>query len=100
MSDTFWLILALGIATYATRSLGYFIVAQFGTLHPRVMAALDAVPAAVITTIVLPPVINGGIAERVTFVVAVLLSLRLSMPVTLAISIAVLAVLRAFLTGV
>ena len=97
MSDTFWLILALGIATYATRSLGYLIVAQFGTLHPRVMAALDAVPAAVITTIVLPPVIEGGLAERLTFVIAVLLSLRLSMPITLFISIVVLALLRAMI---
>lgn len=97
MSDTFWLIVALGVATYATRSLGYLIVAQFGTLHPRVMAALDAVPAAVITTIVLPPVITGGLAERLTFAIAIVLSLRLSMPITLAISIAVLGVLRAFL---
>lgn len=97
MSDTYWLILALGIATYATRSLGYLIVAQFGILHPRIMAALDAVPAAVITTIVLPPVIEGGLAERLTFVIAVLLSLRLSMPITLAISIVVLAVLRAMI---
>ena len=96
MSETYWLILVLGIATYATRSLGYLIVAQFGTLHPRVMAALDAVPAAVITTIVLPPVIEGGLAERLTFVIAVLLSLRLSMPITLAISIVVLGLLRAF----
>ena len=94
MSDTYWLILALGIATYATRSLGYLIVAQFGTLHPRIMAALDAVPAAVITTIVLPPVIEGGLAERLTFVIAVLLSLRISMPITLFISIVVLALLR------
>ena len=94
MSETYWLILALGIATYATRSLGYLIVAQFGTLHPRVMAALDAVPAAVITTIVLPPVIEGGLAERLTFVIAVLSSLRLSMPITLFISIVVLALLR------
>ena len=97
MSDTYWLILALGIATYATRSLGYLIVAQFGTLHPRIMAALDAVPAAVITTIVLPPVIEGGLAERLTFVIAVLLSLRISMPITLFISIVVLALLRAMI---
>lgn len=95
MSDTYWLIIALGVATYATRSLGYLIVAQFGTLHPRVMAALDAVPAAVITTIVLPPVIEGGLAEQATFVIAVLMSLRLSMPITLFISIVVLALLRA-----
>ena len=96
MNETFWLILALGIATYATRSLGYLIVSQFGTLHPRIMAALDAVPAAVITTIVLPPFIEGGLAERFTFVIAVLLSLRLSMPITLAISIVVLGLLRGF----
>ncbi|MEP6446250.1 MAG: hypothetical protein ABJ034_15360, partial [Hyphomicrobiales bacterium] len=72
-------------------------VSKFGTLHPRVLAALDAVPAAVITTIVLPPVIEGGLAERLTFVIAVLLSLRLSMPITLAISIVVLGLLRAFI---
>lgn len=92
--DAVWLILALGAVTYFTRASGHLIVSQFGALHPRVLAALDAVPAAVITTIVIPPVINGGLEERVAFVVAVLVGFRLSMIPTILIGLAVLSALR------
>lgn len=95
--DVIWLILALAAVTYFTRSVGHLIVAQFGTLHPRVLAALDAVPAAVITTIVIPPVINGGMAEKVAFIVTILVGFRLSIIPTLLIGLAVLSLLRLLL---
>lgn len=92
--ETIWLILALGAITYFTRSSGYLIVSRFGRLHPRVLAALDAVPAAVLTTIVIPPVISGGLAERLAFMVALLVGFRLSVIPTILIGLIVLSGLR------
>ena len=92
-----WLILVLAGVTYFTRSIGHIVVAQFGSLHPRVQAALDAVPAAVITTIVIPPVVGGGLPERIAFLIAVMLALLLPIILTVSISVTVLALLRAYL---
>ncbi|MEO1066859.1 MAG: AzlD domain-containing protein [Pseudomonadota bacterium] len=92
--ESIWLILALTVVTYLTRCSGHVIVSRFGALHPRVRAALDAVPAAVITTIVLQPVIEGGLAERVAFGVAVVVGMRFSLTVTLLIGLGVLVVMR------
>lgn len=89
------LILTLACLTYFTRTLGHLVVSRFGALHPRVLAALNAVPAAVIITIVIPSIINGGIAERVALAVAVLCGLRMSMIPTVMIGLAALVVLRA-----
>jgi branched chain amino acid efflux pump len=50
-----------------------------------VEAALEAVPAAVITAIVVPPAISGGLAEIFAVVVATVMALRFSpLPVLLA----------------
>lgn len=92
--ETYWLILALGAVTYFTRFAGHLIISQFGVLHPRVRAALDAVPAAVITTLVVPSVIDGGLNERLAFAVAVLAAFRFSVLPTLFIGLATLAILR------
>ena len=48
------LIITLGLVTYATRIGGHLILSRFGRLNPRLEAALDAVPAAVMTAIVAP----------------------------------------------
>lgn len=92
--ETIWLILALGAITYITRSSGYLIVSRFGRFHPRVLAALDAIPAAVLTTIVIPPVINGGLAERLAFMVALMVAFRFSVIPTMLIGLVVLSGLR------
>ena len=63
LSETVWIILAGAVLTYATRFGGHAVLSRFKRLHPKVEAALDAVPAAVLTTIVAPAAIQGGIAE-------------------------------------
>lgn len=93
--SAFWLIIVLGGVTYFTRISGHLMVSRFGVLHPRLQAALDAVPAAVITAIIIPPVIEGGLPERVAFVVAVLAGLRFSMVSTVVIGLVALVTLRA-----
>ncbi|MEM8839823.1 MAG: AzlD domain-containing protein [Pseudomonadota bacterium] len=95
--DALTLILALGALTYLTRCSGHLIVSQFGALHPRVLAALNAVPAAVLVTIVVPAAIDGGLPERLALLTGLILSFRVSMVPTILIGIAVLALLRALI---
>ncbi len=72
------LIVALGVVTYFTRAGGYLVLSRFKHLHPRLEAALEAVPAAVITTIVVPPALSAGPAEMLAIVAAGVAAFRLS----------------------
>jgi uncharacterized membrane protein len=93
--DTLLLILALGIATYATRVGGHLILSRFERLNPRVEAALDAVPAAVMTAIVAPLALTAGLAEAVAAGAVVLASTRLPIHAVLVVGMAIVAGLRA-----
>jgi uncharacterized membrane protein len=79
ISTTVWIILAGAAATYLTRIGGHCVISRFDRLHPRVEAALDAVPAAVLTTIVAPAATAGGPPELTALAVAALVGLRFSM---------------------
>lgn len=77
-APTLWLILAVATVTYMTRIGGHVVLSRFSRIHPRVEAALAAVPAAVITTLVVPPALSQGAAEMITLVAAAAASFRLS----------------------
>lgn len=78
MISTTLVIIVLGaIATYFTRIGGHIVLSRFDRIHPRVNAALNAVPAAVLTTIVAPYAAFYGAAEAATLAIVALLSLRL-----------------------
>ena len=76
MSTTFWIIIAAAIATYLTRIGGHLVISRFDHIHPRVEAGLNAVPAAVLTTLVAPELLTAGPAEWAALIVAGLVSLR------------------------
>ncbi len=96
MSTHLWIIIAAAILTYLTRIGGYLVLSRFDRVHPRVEAGLNAVPAAVLTTLVAPAVLTAGPAELVALVTAGVLSLRFGMlPMFLA-SAVVLIVMRQF----
>lgn len=79
------IIVAAAVATFATRAGGYVILSRFKRIHPRVNAALNAVPAAVLTTLVAPSLLNSGPAEILALCATGLLCLRTSlMPAFLA----------------
>ena len=59
MSTTVWIILAAAVVTYLTRIGGHVLLSRFQRIHPRVEAGLDAVPAAVLTTLVAPAAAGG-----------------------------------------
>ncbi|BCH31870.1 branched-chain amino acid transport [Mesorhizobium sp. L-8-10] len=98
MSTTVWIILAGAVLTYLTRAGGHLVLSRFERVHPRVEAALNAVPAAVLTTLVAPAAVEGGPAEIIALVVAGAVSLVWAgmMPMFLT-GAAVLIALRHFL---
>jgi len=70
------LIAAAAVATYLTRIGGYVLITRLNTIPPRLQAALDAVPAAVLTTLFAPGFFNGGWDVKLALLVAGLVSLR------------------------
>ena len=89
--DFLWLVLACGVLTYATRVGGYLVLSRFQRIPPRVSAALDAVPAAVMTTLFAPIMLTGW-REALTFTIAIVAGLRLGLvPVVLIGTIAIIA---------
>ena len=70
------IIAMLGVLTYLTRIGGYVFLSRFENIPRPVNAGLEAVPAAVITTLVVPPVFNAGPAEAIALVVAGLACFR------------------------
>ena len=79
LSTTTWIILASAFATYLTRIGGHLVLSRFKTIHPRVNAGLNAVPAAVLTTLVAPAAVFTGPAETATIVVAFVAAFYLPM---------------------
>ena len=97
MSTIGWIILWGAVMTYAARVGGHLVLSRFVNVHPRVEAGLNAVPAAVLTTLVAPAAISAGPAEMIALVVAGLASLRFSLMTMFLIGAAVLIGLRQFI---
>lgn len=95
MSDIWWIIWLSAGLTYVTRFAGHILLARVEQIPPRLEAALNAVPAAVITTIVAPVLITGDWPERVAILIAGVLSLRLPVIAVVAIGTAFVALARA-----
>ncbi len=94
MSTTVWIILAAAVMTYLTRIGGHLVLSRFDRIHPRVEAGLNAVPAAVLTTLVAPAAVSAGPAEAIALLVAGLVSLRFGMMPMFLTGAAVLIALR------
>lgn len=75
MTTNILIILAGAVMTYLTRAGGHLVLSRFERVHPRVEAALNAVPAAVLTTLVAPAAWNASPVELVALVVAAAVAL-------------------------
>ena len=82
------------VATYLTRIGGYLLIKRFKTIPPRVEAGLNAVPAAVLTTLVAPAALTGGPETAIALLVSLVAGLRVSGLALIAIGWAVAMVLR------
>ncbi|WP_426122727.1 AzlD family protein [Pararhizobium sp. PWRC1-1] len=73
-----YVILAAAVATFLTRIGGYVMITQMKRIPPRMEAALNAVPAAVLSTLVAPAFLSGGWDVGVAMLVALVIGLRYS----------------------
>lgn len=73
---TLWLIIAGAIATYMTRIGGYLLMTRLKSIPPRVEAGLNAVPVAVLTTLVAPTFFDGGYEVKAGMILAMIVGLR------------------------
>ncbi len=88
------LIVTLGLVTYAARIGGHLVLSRLGRLNARVEAALDAVPAAVMTAIIAPMALATGPLESIAAAIALATALRLSMQTTIVLGVGSLVVMR------
>lgn len=88
------LIFVLGLLTFVTRFGGYVFLSRFENIPRPVNAGLEAVPAAVITTLVVPPAINAGPAEQIALGIAAIACFRLSPILVIVLGLGVLVALR------
>lgn len=73
-------ILAAALVTYLTRIGGYLLLSVVSRIPPRVEAALNAIPAAVLTTLVAPAFYAGGWETKLAMAAALLVGLRYTSP--------------------
>ncbi|KPF42396.1 AzlD family protein [Rhizobium sp. AAP43] len=91
------LIAVAAAATFLTRIGGYFLVKRLEVMPPRLEAALNAVPAAVLTTLVAPAFFSGGLDVKAAMLAALLVGFRFSAIPILITGWAVVMLARQFL---
>lgn len=92
--DVAIILFGLGVVTYFTRIGGHLVLARFAHIPPTVRAGLEAVPIAVIATLVVPPAIAAGPAEQISLLVAAAACFRLSPILVIVIGLGLLVLLR------
>jgi uncharacterized membrane protein len=97
MSENVWIIIAAAIVTYLTRAGGFWVLSRFERIHPRVEAGLNAVPPAVLTTLVAPQMATGDVAVLGAFAASALVGWRFGMTAGFLAGWGVVVVLRALL---
>jgi uncharacterized membrane protein len=75
-TEMLFLILAAAVATFATRIGGYVLITRLKSIPPRMEQALNAVPAAVLTTLVAPAFFNGGWDVKIAMIFALVVGIR------------------------
>jgi uncharacterized membrane protein len=96
-TQTLLIIAAGAISTYLTRVGGYILITRLKRIPPRAEAALNAVPAAVLTTLVAPAAVTGGLDVSLTMAIAFLFGLRLQLLPVLAVGWVVVMIVRQFI---
>jgi uncharacterized membrane protein len=87
-------ILGMAVATYATRLAGYWLL-QGRSIKGRYLAALEAVPPAILTAVIAPMVFMEGPASMLAGAATLAFALmRMPLLVTIAVGVASVALLR------
>ncbi|MEK1887674.1 MAG: AzlD domain-containing protein [Phyllobacterium sp.] len=96
MSSIFWITIAGAVLTFLTRIGGHLVLSRFERIHPRVEIALNAVPAAVLTTLVAPAITTADWRGLVALAFAGLVSLRFNALTMFLAGAAMIILLRQF----
>jgi uncharacterized membrane protein len=89
-------ILAMAVATWATRLGGYWLVRRLGT-GPRLRAVLDAVPGVVLVALIAPAALGSGPANALAAIVTATAAMRLPALAVVAVATVAAAGARALL---
>lgn len=89
-------ILGMGFVTYLTR-VGGDLLMRNRELGPRMTAAMNAVPPAILTAVIAPSVLAAGPAEAVAGLVTAFAAFRLPLMGTILVGVASIVVLRTLL---
>lgn len=88
-----WLVLICAGLTYGVRAAGYLVLARFERVPPRLEAMLDAVPAAVLTTLFAPALLYG-VREAAALALAAALAWRFGALTTVCVTVVFLIAIR------
>jgi uncharacterized membrane protein len=87
-------IVLMALATYATRAGGLWLANRFD-LSERAGAWLDAIPGAILVSLVAPTVLTGGPAQALAAVAVVVVALRTgSLPLAMVAGVGAVVLLR------
>lgn len=92
-TSTLLTILGMGLVTYLTR-IGGDILMRNRELGPRMTAAMNAVPPAILTAVIAPSVLAAGPAEAMAGLMTVLAAFRLPLMGTILVGVASIVLLR------
>lgn len=91
------IIAAGAVATYMTRIGGYILIALLSRIPPRLESALNAVPAAVLTTLFAPAFVEGGYDVKLAMGASLIAGLYLSPILMLLVGWGTVMICRLFL---
>ncbi len=86
-------IVAMAAVTYATRVAGLLLAGRLA-LSGRAKAAFDAIPPAVLVSVIAPSALATGWPETMAAAITVLAAMRLPLLATIAVGVAAIVLLR------
>jgi uncharacterized membrane protein len=86
-------ILAMALITYATRIAGLFVADRLA-LSGRAKAAFDAIPPAVLVSVIAPTALTTGWPETIAAAITALSATRLPLLATIAVGVGSVVLLR------
>ncbi|MXQ10141.1 AzlD family protein [Microvirga makkahensis] len=86
-------IAAMAVVTYLTRIAGLFVADRL-VLTGRAKAAFDAIPPAVLVSVIAPTALTTGWAEAIAAAITAVAAFRLPLLATIAVGVASVVVLR------
>jgi uncharacterized membrane protein len=86
-------IIAMAVVTYFTRVAGLYVADRL-VLTGRAKAAFDAIPPAVLVSVIAPTALTTGWAEALAAAITAFVAFRLPLLATIAVGVASVVVLR------